>query len=165
MSGPRRVMIIRHAEKPADDQNIHLSQQGWDRAAALVGLFGPGGRLAGVEYLIAAKRSKHSNRSVETLMRLSGVLAEDIDHGYDEDEYKELAKRIKTGKKYQGSTVLICWHHGTIPALAKALGVKASNLPSKSWPDEVFDRVWIIDFDPPGLVAIRSEPQGLDVGQ
>lgn len=165
MTGPRRVLIIRHAEKPADDQNIHLSRQGDYRASALFKLFGPGGRLAGLQYLIAADKSKHSNRSVETLEPLANRLDEDVDHHFEEDEYKDLAKRIKTGKKYQGSTVLICWHHGTIPALAKALGVKASNLPSKSWPDEVFDRVWIIDFDPPGLVAIRSEPQGLDVGQ
>jgi len=36
---------------------------------------------------------------------------------------------------------LICWHHGNIPAMARALGIKDAPTP---WPEMQFDRVWRI---------------------
>lgn len=158
----QRIMIIRHAEKPDDDNDIGLSEAGRMRAHKLIGLFGYHGRLSGVWYLFATDRSRHSNRSFETLQPLADALGYDISHDYDDDEYKSLARRIKTGKKYEDAVILIAWHHGNIPALAKALGVRAADLPWKTWPDNVFDQVWIIDISKPGLVPmIRAEAQGV----
>lgn len=159
---PKTIFLIRHAEEDGDKNNPHLSMEGYERAAALVTLFGPGGRLAPVQYLIAADRSKHSNRSVETLETLANWLHLKVGHEFDDDEYKALAKRLLTGKKYADATILVCWHHSSLPALAKALGVNYASMPSRTWPDDVFDQVWIIDFDRFGPV-IRSEPQGLDL--
>lgn len=155
---PSRVMLIRHAEKPADDNDPHLSAAGRQRSYALVDMFGPGGRLAGAQFLFAADKSKHSNRSVETLQPLALATHQDINHDYEDDEYKALAKRLKDGKKYRDATVLICWHHGTIPALARALGVRSEYLPWKTWPDDVFDQVWVLDFAW-GSATIRAEAQ------
>jgi broad specificity phosphatase PhoE len=159
----KRVMIIRHAEKPAAENDIHLSDQGQRRAQALVGLFGRAGRLGGVQFLVATNRSKHSNRCFETLFPLALSLITKINDDYEDEEYKELARRLKSGRKYRDATVLIAWHHGNIPALAKALGVRSKDLPAKSWPDEVFDRVWILDFSEQGQVTVRSESQQVDV--
>jgi hypothetical protein len=47
MPYPKRIMIIRHTEKPDDEDDIHLSLDGKRRAEALVGIFGPNSRLSG----------------------------------------------------------------------------------------------------------------------
>lgn len=163
MSSPRIAYLLRHAEKPADPNDSGLSSQGFRRALALRGLFTQGGRFLVPQFLIAAKRSKHSNRCVQTLDPLSWSLGLDIDHGFDSDEYKALAKRLLSGKKYAGATILVCWHHENLPALAKALGVKSKDLPWKEWPDDMYDRIWVLDFGQPGVVSVTSEAQGVVV--
>ena len=60
-----------------------------------------------------------------------------------------------TDPKYAGKTVLIAWHHGTIPDLAKALGVKD---PPQKWQDEVFDRVWEITYSN-GTASLKNLPE------
>ena len=69
-----------------------------------------------------------------------------------------LRKELFGNKKYRGKTVLVCWHHGTIPALAKALG--ATGYPEE-WKDEVFDRVWQITYDREGKATFTDRPQRL----
>jgi hypothetical protein len=40
---------------------------------------------------------------------------------------------------------LICWHHGTIPQLLRALGADPKRLlPNGKWPDDVFG--WLIQL-------------------
>jgi hypothetical protein len=58
---------------------------------------------------------------------------------------------------HAGKTVLICWHHGNIPALARALGIKDAPAP---WPEMQFDRVWRITFAD-GAPALAELPQRL----
>ncbi len=60
---------------------------------------------------------------------------------------------------YPGEIVLICWHHGNIPAVAKALGV----LKPTKWDGKVFDRVWQITF-PKGKASLQDLPQMLLYG-
>ncbi len=57
--------------------------------------------------------------------------------------------------KYAGKVVLIAWHHGKIPQLARALG--ARDVPEK-WNPNVFDRVWELTFQD-GTVTWKSLPQ------
>jgi hypothetical protein len=110
---------------------------------------------------MAADRSKHSNRSVETVAPTARALGIDINHDYEDDEYKALASRIKRGRKYQDSVILIAWHHANIPNLAMALGSTTRKLPWREWPDDVYDRVWILTYGPDGLASIISGSQGL----
>jgi hypothetical protein len=62
---------------------------------------------------------------------------------------------------------LICWHHGQIPHLAKAILKKAKNRDKllddvpDPWDDEVFDRVWWITFDSHGAATFADLPQKL----
>ena len=37
-------------------------------------------------------------------------------------ELIQLAAELLTNPRYASKTVLVCWHHGKIPRLAKALG-------------------------------------------
>jgi len=60
---------------------------------------------------------------------------------------------------YPGDIILVCWHHGKIPDIAKALGISR---PPK-WDGKVFDRVWQITF-PKGKAALKDLPQMLLYG-
>ena len=70
-----------------------------------------------------------------------------------------MARDILTNSKYVGKIVLICWHHGDIPALATALGIAS---PPK-WPGTVFDLVWQITW-PSGQATLSSQCQMLLYG-
>jgi hypothetical protein len=76
----------------------------------------------------------------------------------DKKGIADLSKEILGNKKYQGKTVLVCWHHGTMPALAGSLGV--TGYPKKV-PDNVFDRVWQITYDGKGNTTFADRPQRL----
>jgi hypothetical protein len=158
---PATVMIIRHAEKPTDGQ-IHLSPTGFKRAELIPGLFLPGsvrGDLAVPQVLIATHQSAHSNREVETVMPLSTALKLPVDDSVMDEDFAALATDLLSGK-YAGKVVLVSWHHGRIPQLAAALGVKP---PYEKWPDEQFDRVWRIDWQG-GKAKVVDLPQGLMPG-
>jgi phosphohistidine phosphatase SixA len=144
-NGPRIVMIIRHAEKPPGakaEKDPNLSSRGYERAAALAKVIPE--RFPKPDFLIATKRTKSSNRPVETITPLSNVLHEPIESTFKDEAFERLAHAVLTNPKYAGKVVLIAWHHGKIPDLAKALG--AEDVPNK-WNSQVFDRVWQITYD------------------
>ena len=158
---PATVMIIRHAEKLTDGQ-IHLSEAGFKRAAMMPVLFQPGsgrGDLAVPQVLIATHQSAHSNRPVETITPLSAAMKLPIENSVMDEDFALLAKDLLSGK-YAGKVVLVSWHHGKIPQLAAALGVKP---PYDKWPDEQFDRVWRIDWQG-GKAKVVDLPQALMPG-
>ena len=151
LTRPKSILVIRHAEKPADAVGIHLSPEGTKRAEALPALFKMTDTRPNPfptpDFVFAAKASKHSNRPVETITPLAKALKLDINAEYANDNYASLAEELYSNQKYEGKTVLICWHHGMIPELAVMLG--ATEVPDK-WKDPVFDRVWQVTFDDKG---------------
>jgi phosphohistidine phosphatase SixA len=151
--GPHIIMIIRHAEKTGDKLDADLSKKGYERAEALAKVFPA--QFPRPDYLIATKRSKNSNRPVETITPLSKVLHEEIEAKYGDKEYDQLAHELLTDPKYAGKTVLIAWHHGNLPELAEALGAK--DAPDK-WDDDVFNRVWEITYEK-GTVQFKDLPE------
>jgi broad specificity phosphatase PhoE len=163
---PSKILIIRHAEKPDDDDDIHLSPLGQKRAEALVTLFDDsqnGGRFPRISFIFATEASHKSNRPVETVAPLANALQLKVHDGFEDDEFKALASRLLKKDKYEHAVVLICWHHGKIPDLAKSLGVKSKQLPAKKFPDESFDQIWVLDYNQEGLVHIHVEAQGLSL--
>jgi hypothetical protein len=74
-------------------------------------------------------------------------------------DIKKMTNAILNEPGFAGKIVLICWHHGKIPDVAKALGVAK---PPK-WDGKVFDRVWQITF-PKGKTALVDLPQMLLYG-
>ncbi|WP_296228861.1 histidine phosphatase family protein [Ralstonia sp. UBA689] len=143
---PKKILIIRHGEKPGDPgtdaatDGPNLSTKGYERAGALAPyvpeVFGK------PDFLFATKASKHSNRPVETVTPLASAIGQPIHDDHADNEYDQLASKLVSDDKYAGKLVLICWHHGTIPELAAALGGVP---PEPHWPPNVFDRVWILD--------------------
>lgn len=173
--------------KKDDDGGRHLSVQGSARAAALPSLFvaaqpqlscgfhhkadefhgryrqipikGKAARFPTPNYIVATQRSKHSNRPVETVTPMGTALSLPINDGFA-DKDKDIKKMVNAIlNDYPGKIVLICWHHGKIPDLAKALGVSK---PPK-WDGKVFDRVWQITF-PKGKASLKDLPQQLLFG-
>ena len=155
---PKQILIIRHAEKTGLKTDAHLNPRGYQRAAALVRLFPA--TLETPEALFAARRTPSSNRPVETVTPLANALHLKIDGRFGEDQYAALAKAVLSRVAYRGKTVLVCWHHRQIPALAAALGVKR---PPSPWPDQQFDRVWKIQYAN-GTAAFADLPQHLLAG-
>src|SRR5262245_36897662 len=118
---PEAVLVIRHAEKPEDEGDIQLSPQGKKRAGTLANLLrksaGRPNPLPTADFIFAAKRSKHSDRSVETMTTLAKELKLAVNDKYENDDYAKLTEELLSDPKYRGKTVLICWHHGKIPEL------------------------------------------------
>jgi phosphohistidine phosphatase SixA len=154
--GPHIVMIIRHAEKPeeaAGDKDPNLSKRGFERADALAKVIPE--HFPRPDFLIATKKSKASERPIETLIPLARALHENIDSTCKDEEFDRIAREVLTDPKYAGKVVLIAWHHGKVPELAKALGAK--DAPDK-WNAKVFDRVWEITYDG-GAPTFKDLPQ------
>jgi phosphohistidine phosphatase SixA len=155
--GPRIVMIIRHAEKPDEtpgtEKDPNLSKRGFQRADALAKVIPE--HFPKPDFLIATKKSKGSDRPAETITPLSKALNETITADEKDDDFAKVAQAVLTDPKYDGKVVLIAWHHGKIPELAKALG--ATDAPAK-WKPEVFDRVWEITFKD-GKAVLQDLPQ------
>ncbi len=160
---PATVLLVRHAEKPPDaDESIHLSAEGKKRADALPGLFEASKArpdpLPKPDFVFATESSKHSHRPAETAEPLAKALDLKVRTPVKNEDFAKLAKHVLTDPKYAGKTVLICWHHGTMPQLARALG--ATDAPG-DWKGSAFDRVWRIDFGDGGKVNFRDLPQKL----
>lgn len=154
---PAQIILIRHAEKPNDPKNPHLSRPGAKRAERLVSFITTDPALTRVGLpvaVFATQTTKHGNgqRTQETVAPLARALKLRVQTPFVAKDYARLAKLILANPAYAGKTVLICWNHEEISQLAVALGVTKE--PPK-WKPDVFDRVYIISYD--GARAVLSE--------
>ena len=145
---PAQIILIRHAEKPADSNNPHLSPAGLKRAERLVSFMttDPVVTRFGLPVAVfATQTTKDDNgqRSQETVAPLAKALKLRVQTPFLGKDYAALAKLILATPAFAGKTVLICWNHEEIPQLAAALGVTPE--PPK-WKGSEFDRVYIISY-------------------
>jgi phosphohistidine phosphatase SixA len=152
-AGPRAVYIIRHAEKPDAPDDPNLAPRGYERADALARVFPQ--NFCKPDFIWATASSKKSNRPMETVQPLAKTLQMAVLDQYPTADVAKLAHDLLTQPRYSGKSILICWHHGEIPALAKSLG--ASDAPGE-WKPDVFDRVWVLRFVD-GHVQFQDLPQ------
>lgn len=144
---PAQVILLRHAEKPWDDADIHLSDRGEKRARALAGFLtnNPSLTNRGLPTLLFATRPTpkgHGLRPSETLEPLARQLHLPIHTPFPAVDYAALARRVLSSPEFDNQTVVICWVHEYLPELAAALGVKSP----PSWKGSEFDRVWLITW-------------------
>lgn len=152
-SAPAEVLLIRHGEEQDRKPDEHLNAAGRTRAEKLIALFPAQFPLP--THLFAAKSSKASHRSVETLGPLAASLRLKIDDRFEDNQYRQLAADILSKPRYANARILICWQHGQLPKLATALG--ANNAPSV-WPGPQFDHVWRLEYAG-GAVKFSDVPQ------
>jgi hypothetical protein len=147
-ASPALVILLRHAEKPEDESNPHLSAQGYDRAKALVGFFATNAVIITnppVAALFAARpaSANGSVRCQETLSPLMQHLKLPVSAAYRAEDFKPLARHLLESTNYSGKTVVVCWPRTELIGLAKALGAVPK---PKTWKSEVYDRVWLLRF-------------------
>jgi hypothetical protein len=145
---PAHIILIRHAEKPADSTDPHLSPAGVKRAEQLVSFIttDPAMTKLGVPIAVfATQTTRHDDgqRTQETVAPLARSLKLPVQTPYLGKDYAALARLILTNPAFAGKTVIICWNHEAIPQLAAALGVTPE--PPK-WKASVFDLVYVISY-------------------
>lgn len=144
---PAAILIVRHGEKPDDHSDSHLNDVGRVRADMLAKTFPS--LYPNLSVLFSAAASSHSNRSYETIDPLAKTMRLAVNNSFSDSQHAELAEYILRGSEdYSGKTILICWHHENIPALAREdLGQESA---PTFWRDEVFDQIWQIDYSSDG---------------
>lgn len=156
----QKIMIIRHAEKPANggtDRSVcvdgfhskhELTVRGWQRAAALVPFFAPtharpeGHPISEPKAIFAAGTNEDSPslRAQRTVEPLAHALGLPIELSFEEYQEDRLAVAVVAAQ----SPVLIAWHHHSIPLLARLIAGTGPDIPA-SWPEERYDVVWVLD--------------------
>jgi phosphohistidine phosphatase SixA len=144
------VLIIRHAEKP--ESGRELTAKGRQRAEAYAKYFRElkiDSKPVEPDYLVATADSASSERPRLTLEPLSKALGMKIDLRFKAKEDAQLAAELRA--KPHGRNILICWHHGKIPDLARALGADpAKLLPDGRWPESEFGWILVLRYDGDG---------------
>jgi hypothetical protein len=158
-AAPAQVVIIRHAEKP-DDGSTGLTAAGEQRAQELVGFFENNpvmtrfGRPAAI---FATNPEGESERPVLTITPTANAFGLPVDSSIDNTDVDGLVSAVMNNPSYEGRTVIICWHHGTIPEIATAFG--ARNVPRK-WKGSVYDQSWVLQFSGNQVTSFVDVPQG-----
>jgi hypothetical protein len=162
-----KIMIIRHAEKPADDDSTNgvtmagakdpeeLTVRGWQRAAALIRLFAPTDgrfadpRLATPDCIFASKVAHHSPsyRPQHTVTPLAELLHKSLVLTLAKGEESALVSDAISSN----GVVLISWEHEAIPGMGNIILGNNTTCPQK-WPGSRFDLVWVFDR-PSGTAA------------
>jgi len=159
---PAQIILIRHADEPADPTNPHLSPAGVQRAEDLVSFITHDSAMTrfGLPVAVFATRTtKHGNgqRTQETVAPLAARLGLPVQTPFLSEDFAALAKRILRNPAYAGKTVLICWNHEEIPQLVAALGVRPK--PPK-WKNRVYDLVYVITYRG-GKAALATSRYGV----
>ncbi len=173
---PKKIMIIRHGEKPAkhpgSDGPFDVQEDGesgdgkslivigWQRAGALNAFFAPASGtfskkdIAKPDFIYAANPAGESRRPWETVTPLAAWM------GYAGPPQFNTSFDIGGGESAMvdsvialDGTVLICWEHDNIyPNIVDAIQshVPITNYKDmQAWPN-VFDLVWVFDLDSSG---------------
>jgi len=172
-----KIMIMRHAEKPAKDGAPHgvtlegernkesLQPLGWQRAGALANLFAPtngamqNAALAQPQFLYASKplRHKGSRRPLQTIMPLAEKLSLPVNWHYQRSEVESVLEEVFSCS----GVVLMCWQREYIPDLANYILGTKKGVP-QAWPEDRFDMIWVFDLDRrSGNYKLKQNPQRL----
>ena len=163
------ILIIRHAEKPAEKDNVNLAPEGFERAKRYAKYFKEytiEGKPLELGTIIAAENSDASHRPVETVTPTSQAMPDvPFKHSVGNDDFQTVADRFTKGN-HNGKNALICWHHGNIPKLLAALGVKDNYFPMErkkngkeepAWPEDVFCWLFQLTYDKDGKLSVEAK--------
>ena len=175
-----KIMLMRHAEKPAKDgspfgvtrngdhSKESLEIRGWQRAGALVSLLAPAdarfqhASLAKPHFLYASKplRRQGSRRPIETITPLAERLGINIHSEFARNEFDDMVDHVFLHR----GVVLICWQREYIPQIAAHILGK-ENIAPPNWPEHRFDVIWVFDLDRSATkYNFRQVPQRLHRG-
>ncbi len=150
-TGLQKVVIIRHAEKP--DNGDNLSCKGLNRSLLLPAVLYNKFRVPEKIFIPSVNNGKSANqlRMLQTITPFAVKYNLKIDSKFDVDDAKDLAAAVMQSNGY----VLIIWEHDKIDNIVKALGVDTKGM---KWGDNDFDSIWIINFkNGKGTLAVDKE--------
>jgi phosphohistidine phosphatase SixA len=157
--GPSRILLMRHAEKTGDPEDIYLSEAGTKRAERLSTYIPQ--TFGRPDFVFAASRSKRSVRSMETVRPLAAALGVKLHHHIEDRDFEDLVSEIFSNPEYRGKTIVICWHHGKLDEIAALLGAPVGSYPNP-WPEDVYNLILDFRYDPnsdrPPVVTQVVEP-------
>ena len=163
-TGPKggTLLLIRHAEKPDDGDG--LTPDGEARAQAYIKYFGSfqfHAEPVKIDEIYASHDSKHSRRPRLTTEPLAKALGLPLNTTYKDKDYAELVTALQA--RPAGKNILICWHHGVMPELLRALGADpATVLPGGRWPENQYDWLIVLRYDQDGhLKEAQRVEEGL----
>lgn len=148
------ILIVRHGEKPDDGPD--LAPAGQERAQAYVRYFEHfqyDSRPLHIDHIMASADTSKSHRERLTMEPLANALGLPIDTRFRNKDVDGVAQALAANPG--GHVILICWHHGEIPALVQALGADSDKLfPSGKWPSSRFDMVIELPYDSNGHLMV-----------
>ena len=156
--GPKNatVLIIRHAEDAGSGHG--LSPRGQERAEAYKNYFQNftvDSKRRKPDAVLVAADSKQSHRPRLTVEPFAKAAKLPIDSRFGNKQPTDLADELRAN--HQAKVLLICWHHGQIPALLRALGAAPERLlPNGKWPKAVYDWVIVVSYDENGRLVPES---------
>jgi len=145
------VYLIRHGEKPEPEGN-GLSAKGVTRADALPGVFGPQSAY-NIGYIMAEHPKADGSRArpLDTVTPLAKTLGIEVDTSCDRNDSEAVANVVRN---YSGEgNILICWEHGQLHDIMKALGVKHA----PHYPDGRFDLIYTLPSPYTEIASTTSE--------
>ena len=132
------VLLLRHAEKPADKRDPHLSEAGRARAARLAAYIPEA--FGRPDLLIAAADKPSSFRPRETLEPLAAATGAVFRHDVPETRNAAFAKELRSDPCHDGTRIVVAWRHKALPGLARALRATAGECPDP-WPEGLYDLI------------------------
>ncbi|TDN35914.1 histidine phosphatase family protein [Hymenobacter sp. UV11] len=147
-----RVILIRHAEKP--DEGDNLTCAGLNRALALPTVLSkllPTPPDYTYVPLIGTDGKKTTSvRMFQTITPYAVQHNLTLNSDYADDNIAGISKAIR----HRRGTVLVVWEHHNIVEIAKKLGIKEP----LEWPDDDFDSIWTITFSGGGTSGKAKYP-------
>jgi hypothetical protein len=151
-----RVVLIRHAEKPAKGSD--LTCQGINRSRQLVPLLHSRFGLPSAIYVPdKGKGNTKRSRMYKTILPFASKYRLPLNTDFREDELPALAKNILQ----QRGVVLVVWEHSGLPEIARNLGVREDHL---HWKDDDYDSMWIVGYVN-GTAVLTKDKEGLKPGE
>ena len=162
LAQPGRIILLRHAEKPESEADIHLSERGRQRAAALAdwAMHSPAWETncpPAAVFACKPTANAPSLRSIETITPLAARLQLPVQTPFSAKKFAALARQILDDPALNGKTAVICWTRDELPKLAESFGVAPGSVVCKS---KSFDRLWVVTFQDARAVATNL-PQKL----
>lgn len=152
--GEMRIVLIRHAEKPDDGDN--LSCTGLNRSLKLPAVLKAKFGLPDHIFVPSPNEGKQTKnlRMLQTVTPFAGEYNLPINTNYNVEDAASLVKKLaKTG-----GTSLVVWEHKELPEIASMLGVK--QVPN--WKASDYDSIWIISFDNNGHASLKVDRENIN---
>ena len=150
------ILVLRHAEEPAQEGYPDLTDAGERRAERLARYIPKA--FGTPNLLIAAAPNRTSVRPYLTLRPLSKSIGAPIFSGLKSEQYGRLARRLLGVTFPERRLAVICWTHKDLPALADALRARPGEYPDP-WDEHLFDLILHFKYRRSGLPVVTTVRQ------